>query len=299
MPPPSSPAGVRSVAVVLAASVVIALFAVMASRLGLPTAGTLVILVGGLVGLAARRLTQVQVLVIGVVLLLLIPARYRFEPLGALGTPAALLGLAGIGIWSGGVLLQRPWLASRRHPIRWAILGVLVSVLLSYVALGFRPHDEVEARASDRGLLTMLSAIGIALLAADLIQRRSALIRVVQTIVAAGAVVAAAGVLQFITAIDLASVVQLPGFTFVAPFVLSLLIKGVQYRLVSDAYRVDVTDREVEVKLDELLSAEGVEALDALYARLAAENQGRVVPGSDGSVVQILEDSGVGSASGP
>lgn len=64
-----------------------------------------------------------------------------------------------------------------------------------------------------------------------------------------------------------------PGDPDYQRFVLGLLIKEVEYRLLSDAYDVAVTDREVDNKVDELLSTEDAEAVDALYARLAAEER--------------------------
>ncbi len=69
---------------------------------------------------------------------------------------------------------------------------------------------------------------------------------------------------------NIAAVVE-PGDPDYQRFVLGLLIKEVEYRLLSDSYGVAVTDREVAVKLDELLSTEGAEEVEALFARLAAE----------------------------
>lgn len=71
---------------------------------------------------------------------------------------------------------------------------------------------------------------------------------------------------------NIAAVVE-PGDPDYQRFVLSLLIKEVEYQLLSDAYDVAVSDREVEVKLDELLSGDNADEVDALYARLAAEER--------------------------
>ncbi|MDQ4038572.1 MAG: hypothetical protein M3313_09545 [Actinomycetota bacterium] len=71
---------------------------------------------------------------------------------------------------------------------------------------------------------------------------------------------------------NIAAVIE-PGDPDYQRFVLSLLIKGVGYRLLSDTYDVAVTDRDVEVRLDELLSGDSADEIDALYARLAAEER--------------------------
>jgi peptidyl-prolyl cis-trans isomerase SurA len=71
---------------------------------------------------------------------------------------------------------------------------------------------------------------------------------------------------------NIAAVIE-PGEADYQRFVLSLLIKEVEYQLLSDAYNVAVTDREVQVRLDELLAADDPEEIDAIYARLAAEER--------------------------
>lgn len=71
---------------------------------------------------------------------------------------------------------------------------------------------------------------------------------------------------------NIAAVID-PGEADYQRFVLSLLIKEIEYELLSDAYNVAVTDRQVEVRLDELLAQDDAEEIDAIYARLAAEER--------------------------
>ncbi|MGI8693469.1 MAG: O-antigen ligase family protein [Geodermatophilaceae bacterium] len=170
---------------------------------------TLIVLV-----MVLRRFGAVDLLLVACLLVLVVPARYRIEELGAAGTPAALIGMLTFGMWALGVALNRPWLARQRHPLRWGLLAVTLSVLVSYVAAGFRPHDALEARAGDRGILTLIGMLGLALLTADALQDRRSLRRLVQVVVAAGAVVASLGILQFQTGTDIASVIRLPGFSY-------------------------------------------------------------------------------------
>ena len=71
---------------------------------------------------------------------------------------------------------------------------------------------------------------------------------------------------------NIAAVVE-PGEAEYQRFVLSLLIKEVAYRLLGDAYGVSVTDREVQIKLDELLAGDDADQIEALYAQLALEQR--------------------------
>lgn len=148
--------------------------------------------------------------------LLLVPAVLRFGPLGAAGTPASLLAMAAAAAWLWGRVLGRPWLATGRQPLRVGLLLFAATVLASYVAMGFRPHDAIESSAADRGLFTVVGLAGVALFAADGIPSRAGLRTVVRVTVAGGAVMAALGILQFATRIDIARQITLPGFSVVA-----------------------------------------------------------------------------------
>ena len=98
--------------------------------------------------------------------LLLIPARLRIAPLHAAGTPGSLIGIAAFLVWVYGRVSGRPWLARGPQPLRGAMTVFALTVLASYLAMGFRPHTVAEAKAADRGLLTMMSMTGVALLVA-------------------------------------------------------------------------------------------------------------------------------------
>jgi O-antigen ligase len=118
-----------------------------------------------------------------------------------------------MALWGMALITGRPRIA-RNTPLRWALVGVVLTTMVSYVAAGFRPLDIVEARAADRGLLTLISVLGLALLAAEVVPGRAALRNVVAGIVSAGAVVAAVGIVEFGLGLDLAAKLRLPGFTY-------------------------------------------------------------------------------------
>jgi len=69
---------------------------------------------------------------------------------------------------------------------------------------------------------------------------------------------------------NIAAVVE-PGDADYQRNVLSLLIKQVEYRILSASYDVAVSDRDVEVRLNELLVGNSPDEVEALYARIAAE----------------------------
>lgn len=69
---------------------------------------------------------------------------------------------------------------------------------------------------------------------------------------------------------NIAAVVE-PGDADYQRLVLSQLLQQAIYRILSADYDVNVTDREVDDKLDELLSGDEVQSVEDVYARLAAE----------------------------
>jgi len=156
----------------------------------------------------------VGVLVAFVVVLTLIPARLVFAPLGAFGTPAAILGLVALGLWA--LTRMHPGLggAFGPQPARVVVLGFCGAVLASYVAAQLRVLPAVESRGADRGLLQVLALSGVALLAMDGLQTRTQVDRLLRTVVVFAAIGAGIGILQFIVAFDVSGVLRhLPGLS--------------------------------------------------------------------------------------
>ncbi|MCZ7627711.1 MAG: O-antigen ligase family protein [Microthrixaceae bacterium] len=144
-----------------------------------------------------------------------VPAPLAIPELGSLGTPTTLIGLAAGGLWF------VSWAWSRREaetlveghrPIP-ILLGIwLASVLASFAVASMRAKDGLEASAADRGVVTVLAAVGIALLIAETVPTRERLDAIIRVVVLAGSIVALVGILQFTTGVDLAADVRLPGF---------------------------------------------------------------------------------------
>jgi O-antigen ligase len=156
--------------------------------------------------------TPVGLIQIYVVVLVLIPPTLIIEPLGAAGTPASVVGLVALLFWGVSVVLPEMGLPRTVVPVR-VVMGLLVGVVLvRYAALhiGYIPVDELLA--SDRLVLTVFSWAGVALLAAEGLQNRAEINRVVRTLVVVVAVMALIGLLQFRAGIDLSTWVRrIPG----------------------------------------------------------------------------------------
>jgi polysaccharide biosynthesis protein PslJ len=147
-----------------------------------------------------------------VVLLVLIPPTQIFEPLGAAGTPATLVGLVALLHWAVAVLLPDEGLARTVVPVRIVVGLLAATVLARYAVLhvGYIPVDQLLT--SDRILLGIFSWAGVALLAAEGLQDRAEVNRVVRTFVVMVAVMAVVGLLQFRAGIDLSSMARrIPG----------------------------------------------------------------------------------------
>jgi hypothetical protein len=146
------------------------------------------------------------------VLLLLVPSRLVFAPLGGAGSPALLLAVAGLVWWAHAVLTRAGTLEPSR-PARWATGAWAAAVAASYVVAMSRPIDAVEVRAADRGVVSLLALLGILLVAADGIPSTARVEVLLQRVVGLATVVGSLAVLQFFTGIDVASYIRIPGLS--------------------------------------------------------------------------------------
>lgn len=80
----------------------------------------------------------------------------------------------------------------------------------------------------------------------------------------------AAAVEERIADENIAAVVE-PGDPAYQRAVLSQLVQQAIYRILGDSYGIEVTDREVEEKLEELLSDNAGQSVEEIYAQLAGE----------------------------
>ena len=185
-------------------------------------------------GSSPRQLPAVVFVIGYAVLLICIPSQLILGPLGAAGTPANLWGIAALLWWICSTL------AGMSHtrgftPVR-IVVGLLgFSVAASYIAGTtrgwFAPADvrqitdelwtlvpvtldelsSTMLKAADRGLLAFAGWAGIALLAADGLNSWKDLHRLASWVSWLGAFLAALGIVQYFTKVDIASFFQIPG----------------------------------------------------------------------------------------
>jgi O-antigen ligase len=156
-------------------------------------------------GDALRALTVYLVVVFA------IPARLVVSPLGAAGTPGTIMGLGFLAWWVVARLVPSLGVARAFSPVRVA-LGILVlSILSSYTWSALHPLPPDQRTAADLGLLSILSLVGIALVAMDMLGSIDSVETLLRRMVIAGALLAALGVLQFATGFDIAALVKIPG----------------------------------------------------------------------------------------
>ncbi|NPC97940.1 O-antigen ligase [Nocardioides sp. zg-DK7169] len=169
-----------------------------------------------------------------VVLLLCVPSQLVLGPLGAAGSPASLWGMAALVWWCASTLGGQN--ATRGlTAVRVAVLALVCCVLAAYAngnARGWyapltvrQETDELWTlapqtlshvagmmiSAGDRGVLAFAAWIGIVLVVADGIRSWCDLERLVTWLTWVGAVIAAVGLLQFITGHNLAGSISVPG----------------------------------------------------------------------------------------
>jgi O-antigen ligase len=145
--------------------------------------------------------------------LMLIPANLTVSALGSVGTPALLLGLGALVVWLGSQMNRSRSTLSPTQPVRRAMFLLMIAVLASYIAATSRPIGATELSGADRGLLLILSWVGIVLLASEGFSSLAKLQTTLRFLVFTGGIVAVFGLVQFATGQALIDAIQIPGLT--------------------------------------------------------------------------------------
>ena len=182
-----------------------------------------------------RELPAVLFVCAYVTLLLGVPSQLVFAPLGSPGTPANLLGVAALAWWGlstvAGVNPVRGLTSARLGAglIAVAVLGAYAGGMASgrysppHLRFGIADwtlvaptvHDVtvVMDRAADRGLISAAGWLGVLLLVAEGLRSWTDLERVIDWLVWLAAFVAALGIVQYYTSVDIASYFVIPGLS--------------------------------------------------------------------------------------
>jgi O-antigen ligase len=165
----------------------------------------------------ARRIGVCAPLTIYVALLMFIPSDEVWSPLGGAGSPANILAFCLLAwylcLWLG----SSAQLDRGTQPIRFSAVVLGCTVIISYVSANLATLPILERNAADRGLISMAGWLGILLLAADCIDHWDSLHTLLRRILAFATIVASIGIVQFVTGINLATYIVIPGLITKVP----------------------------------------------------------------------------------
>lgn len=159
------------------------------------------------------RFDAVNALTVFLILLIALPSRLTFAPLGGAGAPALVLGLAFFAWWAYYQVQRVDSPATGSQPVRTAFLVMLACFLISYVVAMTRAIDGAESSTADIGMISILSWGGILLIANDGIRSRDRFDVLVRRLIFAGGAAAALGVFQFISGQAWVDRISVPGLS--------------------------------------------------------------------------------------
>lgn len=163
-----------------------------------------------------RHADAATVLAVLVAALLFIPSRFAVIQIAGFVTPAFLVGLFAALWWGFARVVPTLGAAQGRQPLRLAMFFLIWAAVASCCGLLVRLHTDAETRAVGTGLFTLISSVGVALLAADGLRNRHRLDWLMRCAVVGTAVVAGIIFIQFFLGFDLASLLRPPGLSLIS-----------------------------------------------------------------------------------
>ena len=149
---------------------------------------------------ARREIDAVAMLTVYLVLLLAIPSGVTITALGALGRPSLIWGLVLMAWWAVSRMQARVAVAPLvPQPVKFAFVVFLMIVLVSYAAAMLRGQPDDQLSPAFTAIVRLLSWAGVLLVAVDGIRTMSDLATVVRRIGVGVGLLAALGLLQFVT----------------------------------------------------------------------------------------------------
>ncbi len=167
-------------------------------------------------GLLRRRdVDAVTLLTVYLVLLFAVPSNLTLTALGSLGRPSLLWGVVLVVFWAVSRLQKHSHdVRPVRQPVRFAFAVLLVLALVSFAAALLRGQPADQVSPAFTALVRLLSWAGVLLVAIDGIRTMADLGRITRRIAIAAGLLAALGILQFLTKQTLLDFFNyLPGFS--------------------------------------------------------------------------------------
>jgi O-antigen ligase len=164
-------------------------------------------------GRPLRRIDAVTLLSCYAFLLMAIPSSLVVGSFGAAGAPAALLAVAMLCWYL--VARQHPVLGldRGRQPVRVAATIFAGVVVAAYISASRHAVPAAQQSGADRGLILLAGWVGVLALAADGIDRADRLRTLLRRIVMLATAMAALGVVEFCTGVDLTKYIVIPGLS--------------------------------------------------------------------------------------
>lgn len=144
-------------------------------------------------------------------LLWFIPSPMVVPALGSAGSPANMLGVAIFMMWAWFTVRRNEPMGGGVQPVRVALLGLLVVMLVVYAhaMAGPLPGDEISV--ADSGMLRLIGMAGVALIAVDGITTFDRHVVLLRRLAFAAGVVALLGLLQYATSQLWIDRIRIPG----------------------------------------------------------------------------------------
>lgn len=163
---------------------------------------------------AVSREHGVRIVQTFAVALFLVPSNYVIRAIGAIGYPAALVGMFAMIAWIVAVILGQHDPRITRHPIRGVLAMFWLVTLASYVLTNRSLLDGAQLLSADRWLMQVAEMSGVALIAAECINSLDDLRRVLRTVSWASAFCGVVALGQWRGGFNLAPYLgRIPGFT--------------------------------------------------------------------------------------
>ena len=159
------------------------------------------------------RTDAVTLLTFYVFLLIAIPSRLVFAPLGGGGTPANLVGIAFLGWYLLQWLNPKSGLDKARQPMRLAAVIFFAAILAAYVSANRHTMPTLELNGADRTLVVAAGWLGVLLLTADGVESTDRLRTLLRRLVFGASVMAVLGIIQFFAGLDISKYIAVPGLS--------------------------------------------------------------------------------------
>lgn len=159
------------------------------------------------------RLDLVTLVTAYLAALMFVPSSLIFRPLGAIGTPATILSLLIVLWYTASWLTGKVVPSGAARPIRLGLLALTLAVLASFVAGMTRAIPVNETLGAERGLITVLSWSGLAVVLSQGISRYEQINIIMRRAVVFGSVVALIAIFEFYSGINVTNYIQIPGLS--------------------------------------------------------------------------------------